>query len=278
MIEIPEAIVLAEQCKQILMGKVVEEVLAGQSPHKFAWYVGEPEDYPKKLLGKRVQTAQAFGGHIEMELGDVFLAFSDGIQLSYLEVNQKPPKKHQLLIRFTDQSALVASVRMYGGMWCFYEGEWDNIYYQLAKEKPGPLDSVFTPAYFRALINEETVQTLSAKAFLATEQRIPGLRNGVLQDILFDAGIHPKRKLFGLSASERDGLYHSIQRVLSDMVEKRGRDTEKDLLGQPGGYRTKMCRKTLGLDCPKCGSKIQKASYLGGSIYYCPGCQKEPHK
>lgn len=275
MIEIPEAIVLAEQCKQILTGKVVEEVLAGLSPHKFAWYVGEPGDYPKKLVGKRVQTAQAFGGHIEMELGDVFLAFSDGIQLSYLEENQKLPKKHQLLIRFTDQSVLVASVRMYGGIWCFFEGEWDNIYYQLAKKKPGPLDEGFTPAYFRALVNEKRVQKLSVKAFLATEQRIPGLGNGVLQDILYDAGIHPKQKLHALTESDKEGIYHSIHRVLSEMVEKKGRDTEKDLLDQPGGYRTKMSRKTLGTNCPKCGSQIQKASYLGGSIYYCPHCQRE---
>jgi formamidopyrimidine-DNA glycosylase len=43
---------------------------------------------------------------------------------------------------------------------------------------------------------------LSAKAFLATEQRIPGLGNGVLQDILFTAGIHPKRKMAAISEEE----------------------------------------------------------------------------
>ena len=35
----------------------------------------------------------------------------------------------------------------------------------------------------------------SAKAFLATEQRIPGLGNGCLQDILFRAGLNPRKKL-----------------------------------------------------------------------------------
>lgn|GEM_PF-2077218 len=39
------------------------------------------------------------------------------------------------------------------------------------------------------------------KAFLATEQRIPGLGNGVLQDILWTARIHPKLHKCALARS-----------------------------------------------------------------------------
>jgi len=274
MIEIPEASVLAEQCTEVLAGKVVQEVIVGQSPHKFAWYVGDPEDYAKKLMGKTFGSAHAFGGFVEIEIEDVFLAFSDGIQLSYLEANQKKPKKHQLLIRFSDHSHLVASVRMYGGMWCFRQGEWDNIYYQLAKEKPSPLTDDFSLAYFQYFIHDDGLQKLSVKALLATEQRIPGLGNGVLQDILFDAGIHPKKKIYDLTKPEIDKLYYSIRSVLAAMTAKGGRDTEKDLLGAAGEYGTKMSRKTVGQICPECTGRIEKQSYMGGSIYFCPTCQK----
>lgn len=274
MIEIPEAISLAKQCNQVLKGKVVQEVIVGQSPHKFAWFVGEPDAYPGKLIGKTVGHAKAFGGHVEIILEDVFLAFSDGIQLSYLEEQQKLPKKHQLLIRFSDQSALVASVRMYGGLWCFREGEWDGTDYGYARNKPSPVDAAFTGEYFKKLIHNSTVQKMSVKAFLATEQRIPGLGNGVLQDILYDAGIHPKKKVELLTEAEADRLYDSVRMVLSEMASLGGRDTEKNILGQPGGYKTRMSRKTVGLKCTKCGTVICKESYLGGSIYYCKGCQK----
>jgi formamidopyrimidine-DNA glycosylase len=37
-----------------------------------------------------------------------------------------------------------------------------------------------------------------------------GLGNGVLQDILFNAGINPKRKMGTLTETEIDGLYRSI--------------------------------------------------------------------
>lgn len=41
------------------------------------------------------------------------------------------------------------------------------------------------------------------KAFLAAEQRFPGIGNGVLQDILLESGIHPKRKISTLRDLER---------------------------------------------------------------------------
>jgi formamidopyrimidine-DNA glycosylase len=116
-------------------------------------------------------------------------------------------------------------------------------------------------------------QTLSAKAFLATEQRIPGLGNGSLQDILFHVGIHPKRKLNSLSSKEKDKLYQSVKQTIRDMVIKGGRDTEKDLFGQCGGYKTTLSNKTYKEPCPQCGSEIIRQAYLGGNVYFCPKCQ-----
>jgi len=73
--------------------------------------------------------------------------------------------------------------------------------YDIAKARPSPLTDAFDRAYFAALFAVDTPK-LSAKAFLATEQRIPGLGNGVLQDILWTARIHPKRKMGELSEPE----------------------------------------------------------------------------
>ena len=75
------------------------------------------------------------------------------------------------------------------------------------------------------------MQKLSAKAFLATEQRIPGLGNGVLQDILWYANIHPKRKISTLSAEQKHKLFRSVKTILAEMTELGGRDTERDLFG-----------------------------------------------
>ena len=274
MIEIPEAVNLANQLKETVEGKKIGGVVADFSPHKFAWYHGAPADYGDRLRGKIIGTAASHGGLVEVKVDNAVLLFGDGVALRFHPTGGKRPKKHQLLVEFEEGIALSACVQMYGGLWCFKEGEFDNPYYNVAKVKPSPLSDEFDREYFDGLINIPGVQKMSAKAFLATEQRIPGLGNGVLQDILFIAGIHPKRKVDTLTDREKKKLFHSVKSTLRKMTDEGGRDTEKDLYGEHGRYQTRLSKFTLGSPCPVCGGKIVKQSYMGGSIYFCSGCQK----
>jgi formamidopyrimidine-DNA glycosylase len=273
MIELPEAAVLAKQIDDTLAGKRIRNVIAAQTPHKLAWYFGDPQEYGGLLTGKTVSKATAHGGMVEITADNAKLLFSDGVNLRHYGPGDKLPGKHQLLLEFDDGSFLVGWVQMYGGLSAFPEGENDNKYYLVARERPSPLSDDFDEAYFESLVNDAATK-LSLKAFLATEQRIPGLGNGVLQDILFNAKMHPKTKMGALSRTDRRSLFNSIKNTLSEMTVKGGRDTESDLFGRRGGYRTKLCKNSAGRPCPICGTLIKKEAYLGGSIYYCPGCQR----
>jgi formamidopyrimidine-DNA glycosylase len=276
MIEIPEAVNLARQLTETIKDKKIEQVTAGFSPHKFAWYHGDPADYDNQLRGKKIGTAVSHGGLAEISIDEGKLLFGDGVALRFHKKDEKRPSRHQLLMEFEDGTAVSASVQMYGGLWYFREGAFDNSYYDFAKSKPSPLSAEFDLEYFGSLINNSDVQKLSAKAVLATEQRIPGLGNGVLQDILLNAGIHPKRRLTSLTDGDKNGLFSSVKSTLREMTEQGGRDTEKDLFGKPGGYITKLSKNTLSSPCPVCGGQIIKQAYMGGSIYFCSGCQKFP--
>jgi len=274
MIEIPEAESLSRQITETIRGKKIAQVVAGLSPHKFAWYQGDPKDYDALLRGKTIGTAVARGGMLEIRAGDAVLLLSDGVVLRFHTRDEQRPRKHQLLVEFEDGTAISASVQMYGGLYCFKEGEFHNPYYDAARSKPSPLLDEFDWAYFDRLITSPEVQKLSAKAFLATEQRIPGLGNGVLQDILYNARIHPKRRVETLTDDERETLFQSVKSTLQEMTAQGGRDTEKDLFGKPGEYRTRVSKNTIDKPCPVCGGMIVKEAYLGGSIYFCDGCQK----
>ncbi len=274
MIELPEASFLAKQLNDTISGKKVVNVIAAHSPHKFAWFHGDPQNYRNLLQNQSISKAAGFGGMVEIKTDDATLVFSDGVGLRYHHLSEVRPNKHQLLIEFEDASALSASVQMYGGLSCFQGDKFENDYYRIAKEKPSPLSSQFDKAYFERLISSPDYQKLSAKAFLATEQRIPGLGNGVLQDILWNAKIHPKQKIGALSDAEKQVLFNSVKTILLDMTKLGGRDTEKDLFGNNGGYKTVMSKNNAGLPCPVCGGLIKKESYMGGSIYYCMECQK----
>ncbi len=272
-LELPEAIVIAEQVGTALGGKRIKSVTANQSPHKFAWFYGDPGDYNSLLSGNAIESAVPWGGMVEIWAGPERVLLGDGVSLRYFPAGERLPSKHQLLIEFDDSSSLVGSVQMYGGLWAFPAGEFDNQYYLAAKQKPSPLTDEFDYAYFGSLLEGEKLESLSAKAFLATEQRIPGLGNGVLQDILWAARIHPRRKVATLSDQELRGLFGSVKSVLREMAARGGRDTERDLYGRPGSYKTVLSRNTVDTPCPACGTTIKKEAYMGGSVYYCGGCQ-----
>ena len=52
MIELPEAAVIAQQITDTLTGKRIARAVANASPHKFAWYTGDPAEYNERLAGK----------------------------------------------------------------------------------------------------------------------------------------------------------------------------------------------------------------------------------
>ncbi|MGA9294252.1 MAG: hypothetical protein WCE54_20380 [Ignavibacteriaceae bacterium] len=274
MIELPEAAVLALQLNKIAKGRRIKKVIAAQSPHKFAWYQGNPQKYNSLLKGKMINNSANAGGIVEIKVDDIIIALSDGAGLRYHFDYKELPEKHQLLIEMDNSAFLSVSIQMYGGILCFKEGECDNKYYFIAKEKPSPVAKKFNERYFDRIISANDLQNKSMKFLLATEQRIPGLGNGVLQDILFNAKIHPKRRTADLSDKEKCELFYSVKNVLTDMIKKGGRDTEKDIFGDYGSYTTKLSKNTAGQHCINCGTLIKKENYMGGSIYYCPNCQR----
>lgn len=274
MMELPEAVNMARQITKTLRGKRIAGVTAAHTPHKLAWYYGEPGTYSGLLTGRTMGTARQFGGMVEIEAGGACVLFGEGVAARFHHQSTPRPARHQLLVEFDDGSAMSGSIQMYGGLGAFPEGELENPYYRVAREKPSPLSAAFDSRYFDRMIHEADVQKNSVKALLATNQRIPGLGNGVLQDILFNARVHPKRKVNTLSDSNEEALFRSVKATLSAMTDEGGRDTELDFFGRPGGYQTILSKRTVGRPCLSCGALLKKEAYMGGTVYYCPECQE----
>ncbi len=266
MIELPEAVNIASQLNDTIYEKRIAHVTAAHTPHRLAWYYGEPPKYSDLLVGKTIGKSNPFGSMVEIKVESANILFGEGVGVRFHDKNTAHPAKHQLLIEFDDRSVLSASVQMYGGLGAFLDGKLDNPYYKVAKEKPSPLSPMFDKVHFDSIIREDAVQKLSLKALLATEQRIPGLGNGILQDILFNAKMHPKKK---------ELLFNSVKTTITAMAAQGGRDTELDLFGNPGGYKTILCKNTVNKPCPVCGTMIKKEAYMGGTVYYCEKCQRQ---
>jgi len=106
------------------------------------------------------------------------------------------------------------------------------------------------------------------RVFLLDKKALDSLGNAYADEVLFEAGIHPKT--FCRSLSHEDGvrLRDAIVKVMKEAVlevARRGEpiDTKvRDFL--------KVRRKEI---CPRCGSKLRTAGVRGMDSWFCPRCQ-----
>jgi formamidopyrimidine-DNA glycosylase len=120
MIELPESACLAQQFAVMLKGKTVSNVQVNKSPHKFAWFHGNPEDYHTRLSGRTVTGADSFGGMAEVQFDELKLVVFDGTNVRYYGESDRLPVKHQLHIEFDDFTSITCSVHKFGIYWCLF--------------------------------------------------------------------------------------------------------------------------------------------------------------
>jgi formamidopyrimidine-DNA glycosylase len=275
MIELPEVVTIARQMDTELRGKEIVEATRGATPHKFAWYSGTQEEYNNWLIGKKVGEAQARGGYIVAAVEpDYALLFGDmGGRLLYQREVKDAPAKHQLLLRFADDSCFTVTIQMWGFIQVMKMSEVAQHKYA---HRMGltPLEDAFTYEHFQKLLADpEELEKKSVKYFMISRPGIPGVGNGVLHDILFRAKLHPRHRILDLTEEQKRAFYQATRETLKQMTEQGGRDIERDLYGNPGGYQTILNSAAKDLPCPVCGALIEKIQYLGGAAYFCPKCQ-----
>ncbi len=277
MFELPEFVTLAGQINATLAGKTIRQGRLGNSPHKFVWYNRQPDEFAALAGGKMVGAARARGKWLFIPLnpGYVLLFGECGGKLLYHPPAAALPGKYHLVLAFTDGSALTAMTQMWGTME-LHEAGWELERQYVKDMRPTPSEPEFTFAYFASLIDSLlTGEKRSVKGLLTQEQLIPGLGNAISQDILFRAGLHPKRPIGELDGAARRRLYDAIGLTVAAAIAGGGRNDETDLFGRPGGYVRLMDSRAVGQPCPVCGASVEKIQYLGGACYLCPRCQSE---
>ncbi len=274
MIEMPEAMTIAQQMNTTLTGKTFAHFTRGELTHKFLWLNKPAEEYDAFIAGKTVTGARGIGRSIFLYVGDTHLfCFADlGGRILYHPPNGSLPAKYHLRWDFTDASSLTYTLQMWGFVGLLARSDLSAP--PFTDTGVPPLSDEFTLERFDQLLEAYPEKIAKGiKGFLVTSKYVFGIGNGYLQDILFRAKIHPTRKIPTLGSPERSSLYSAIQETLSEAIRLGGRDDEHDLFDQPGGYHRLMSAQTAGTPCPVCGTTIEKFSYLGGACYVCPGCQ-----
>ena len=276
-----EKYVVCRQLQDAAVGKTITKAIVNQNPHTFVWFAldasqmyctGEANnnvalEYEPLLIGMKIKNAAVIGGRLYIFIGDRAL----GVEFTpqYHSKGAKLPKRHQLLLVFDDESCLSFTGSLGGSLFFL------NIGPGWASEGafPSVLSNNFSLEFFLRLIRETELRSLSTKAFLATKNRIPGLDNTILHEILWEAEVNPKSKMAALNEEDYTRIYYAIKKVFPEVIENGGLDTQKDIYNNFGKYITKASKNTLAGPCARCRGEIVKESYLGGVVYYCPQCQ-----
>ncbi|MBS3806734.1 MAG: Fpg/Nei family DNA glycosylase [Bacteroidales bacterium] len=104
------------------------------------------------------------------------------------------------------------------------------------------------------------------KSALMDQSFLSGLGNIYSDEILFQAGLHPKTRISRLNEAHIGHLFSRMKEVLSLAIEHRANpDNMPDHFIIP--------HRKEGSICPSCGGEVQKDKLSGRGYYFCPRCQ-----
>lgn len=145
----------------------------------------------------------------------------------------------------------------------------------LASMGPEPLDTSLFDAGYLSGFRARTTRTI--KDVLMDQRVVAGLGNIYVNEILFRAGIRPRRRMPRVGVDECRRIVEATRDVIATAVEHRG-STISDFLdgiGRRGGYQGHHAvYDRQGQPCPRCRRLIKVVVVAQRSSFYCPSCQR----
>jgi formamidopyrimidine-DNA glycosylase len=265
MAELPEIYKISQQMKAELVGKTIIGIEVGQPKCLNIL----PEAFTVALNRARINDVYYRGKWIFVDTNQGWLLLCLGMGGEILLVNRTTlPEKYRLIIDFSDLSCLTVNFWWFG-----YVHYTDQLKTHKMTANLGPNAIDLTPASLGTMFNKRRG---TLKTFLLDQDRIAGIGNFYIHDILFQACLHPLRLIQTLSNDEINALAVAIRDRLQLSINKGGFFYEMDLYGQKGGFV--MTDLVIGYKenqpCPVCGTTIQKIKTGSTHSFICPQCQK----
>ncbi|TFH07643.1 MAG: hypothetical protein E4H14_08030 [Candidatus Thorarchaeota archaeon] len=278
-VELPEAQILAEQMANKILEKKIKkyDIQDSEKLQKIGFMNKDLKDYDR-LLGCMVKSIFHRGNVIRIQLNkkmNIVLCPDYGSDIRYHTSEETLPKKHHLKVEFTDGTYLTIRQTGMGVDYSATDEEAKHLYVikRDFSDTPSPVgEQDFTFERFVELLDKKG-QNIKA-AIVGKTAIVVGLSNAAFQEIIYKAGVHPKRNTSTLTPDEKRNVYDSMKEILNARICSGGKDNWLDLFGEPGWHTPIMGPNMKDKDCPACGARIAKISHGGGQAYFCPHCQK----
>lgn len=193
----------------------------------------------------------------------------------YIEEGDMRVDKHtHVIFHFKDGSALLYhDVRKFG-RFSYVPYEELESYFNHKKLGVEPLTEDFVENIFYSDL-QKSASTI--KALLLSQKIVVGLGNIYVDEVLFEARIHPQRPANSLTKDESSDLFVAINHVLLEAIRAGGSTIRsyKNTLGELGNFQQNL--KVYGKQgdpCPRCQRPIEKIKLAQRGTHFCPVCQR----
>ncbi|MGD8566039.1 MAG: DNA-formamidopyrimidine glycosylase family protein [Candidatus Bathyarchaeota archaeon] len=267
--ELPELTILADQMQDEILGKRISQIeVANPKCLNMSF-----EEFNEKVIGKKIEAIRSKGKWLFIKINSHVLLFNPGMgaDVIHYKSEKELPDKYQIRLTLDDGTGFTIRVWWFCYLHLMLN---DKLSEHKLTGKLGltPFDKEFTLNYFRKLLHGKRG---GIKNFLIDQKKIAGIGNVYIQDILFNAKLHPQRRIPTIAGDEVEALYKSIRSVLKDSIRMGGLAYERDFYGNKGGFGKNQYKVAYkpGEPCPTCQITIQKIRTGATSSYICPKCQ-----
>lgn len=231
-------------------------------------------DFEARLVGRRIGDLGRRGKYLLFELddGQTLLAHLGMSGSLHLRERGGEAARHDHVVIEIDGSAAVVlnDPRRFGVM---RVGE-STAFEELRSIGPDPLTTSRSADDWRREVRR---RRMPIKSLLMDQRFLAGIGNIYANEMLFEAGIRPRRMASRLSRDELRRLESAMRLVLEKAVALGGSSISdfSDARGKPGYFQIHHAVYDRGgAPCPRCASPIRRVVVGGRGTFYCPRCQR----
>ncbi len=281
--ELPEVETVKAGLAPVMEGQVIARADINRPDLRWPF----PDHMADRLSGKRVTGLRRRSKYVlaDLDSGETLLIhlgmsgrmLISGHMLGDFHHEHPAPAKHDHVVFHMDTGTRITfnDARRFGAMDLMPTATQDD-HWLIRDLGPEPLGNAFNETYLIACLHGRNTPIKSA---LLDQRIVAGLGNIYVCEVLFRAGIHPKRKAGQISAKRVATLVPLIRDVLFEAIAAGGsslrdyRQADGELGYFQHGFQV-YDREGEPCITPGCGKKISRIVQSGRSSFFCPQCQR----
>lgn len=266
--ELPHVQVFAEHVDATSLHREIAGVEVGDTERLFDGV--SREELVRRLRGASLTETRRHGKHLFLRSDDdgwLRLHFGmTGELVAWSADEEAPDLEHvELRLDFEDGSHLAYRIPRKLG-----EIGWVEDVDEFVAERglgPDPLAPDFGLPVFRDVLVGRRGRI---KPTLMNQEVIAGLGNEVVDEILFQIGLHPEATVDDLDDDTIGELHNAMIQIIERIVGSRGDVDElaEDFL---------LAHRSADEECPRCGVRLTKTEVGGRATYFCSRHQQRRH-